>query len=420
MDESQAGATTPYAAPRPAQSWVYVLVLFGIASAIEGLGISQVFAFLPLYLRELGLPADEAPQWVGLLTALTFVGGLPLVPLWGAWADKYSRKGVIVRSALVEMVVYGLMALSRQPWHLAVAMLIVGFALGNTGIMLALMRDVTPTRRLGTAITLFSAASPIGFAIGPVLGGVMVDGFGWSLAAVYAVEAALSLAVAVMLAAGMREVRPAVIPTGKVLALAFGAIRSIFTDRVTRNLFTVFGVALLAQFMTSPYLPILTEQVHGSLDGLASAVALVVGTAALVGGLVSPVAGMAGDRFGFRPMLIVALGGYALMLLAMPVAGSVALLAVLNGLGAALGAALRAMIFALLSTDVAPQQRSATLNLAFVPLYLAGIVGPAIGAGVVTVGLAAPFVVAAASLAGGTVFVLLRLRRAGSDAVAAG
>ncbi len=420
MDKSQAGVTTPYAAPRTAQSWVLVLVLFGITTMLEGVGFSQVFAFLPLYLRELGLPADQAPQWVGMLTALTFVGGLPLVPLWGVWADKYSRKWVIVRSALVEAVTLGLLALSRQPWHVGVAILLVGFALGNTGTMLAVLRDVTPTRRLGTAITLFSAASPIGSAIGPALAGVIVDGFGWPLAMAYAVAAALSLAVAVMLAAGMREVRPAVIPTGRVPALAFGAIRSIYTDPVTRNLFTVFGVAQLAQFMTSPYLPLLTEQVHGSLDGLASAVALVVGTAALVGGLVSPMAGVAGDRYGFRRMLIVALGGSALMLLAMPMAGSVALLAALNGLGAALGAALRAMIFALLSIDVAPQQRSATLNLAFVPLYLAGIVGPAIGAGVVTVGLAAPFVVAAASLAGGTVFVLLHLRRAGSDAVAAG
>ena len=38
--------------------------------------------------------------------------GAPLVPLWGVWADKYSRKAVIVRSALVEAVVFALAALA--------------------------------------------------------------------------------------------------------------------------------------------------------------------------------------------------------------------------------------------------------------------------------------------------------------------
>jgi hypothetical protein len=48
------------------------------------------------------------------------------------------------------------------------------------------------------------------------------------------------------------------------------------------------------------------------------------------------------------------------------------------------------------------------------------MVGPAIGAGVVVVGLAAPFVVAALSLAAGALFVALRLRRSENAAAAAG
>ena len=95
---------------------------------------------------------DEADRlaFVGLFSSLVFVVGLPLVPLWGVWADKYSRKAVIVRSALVEAVVFACVALSREPWQLALSMLLIGFQLGNTGVMLAGIRDVTPLRRLGT------------------------------------------------------------------------------------------------------------------------------------------------------------------------------------------------------------------------------------------------------------------------------
>jgi MFS family permease len=401
------------------QSWWWVLILFSIALVVESLAVSQLFAFLPLYLAEMQMPAADIPRWVGWLTSLIFLLGLPLVPLWGVWADKYSRKNVILRSALVEAVVFVIIAASRQPWHLVVGMLLAGFQLGNTGVMLGALRDVTPTRRLGTAIALFGATSPIGFALGPVLGGLLIDYFGTSISTVFLVSGLLSLAVALMLAVGLREVRPEVRPEGAVLKLAFGAMRSVFTEPITRRLFIVFGVAILARFMISPYLPILTEQIHASSEGIASAIALVVGTAALAGGLISPLAGAAGDRFSFRTVLVASLVGYALTLVLMPFVPSVLLLALLSALGAAFIAGVNAMVFGLLSVDVPPQQRSATLNLVYLPLYLAGIVGPAIGALVVSTGLATVFVLSALILVAGALFVLLRLQNAGAGQAAA-
>ena len=58
---------------------------------------------------------------------------------------------------------------------------------------------------------------------------------------------------------------------------------------------------------------------------------------------------------------------------------------------AAISAAISAMIFGLLATEVPAERRSATLNLVYLPLYAAGIVGPTIGAVVVNAGLPAPF-----------------------------
>ena len=56
-------------------------------------------------------------------------------------------------------------------------------------------------------------------------------------------------------------------------------------------------------------------------------------------------------------------------------------------------------------------RRSATLNLIYLPLYLGGIAGPAIGAGVVTGGLRMVFFVAAGILAGATVLAVVFARR---------
>ena len=59
------------------------------------------------------------------------------------------------------------------------------------------------------------------------------------------------------------------------------------------------------------------------------------------------------------------------------------------------------MVFGLLALEVPAERRSATLNLVYLPLYAAGIIGPAVGAALASVGgVAGPFI------AGGTVFLL--------------
>src|SRR6266568_6283742 len=163
-----------------APDWRRIVAVFWITSMVEGLGVSQVFALLPLQLGAMGVTGPDLLAFVGLFGSLLFVLGMPLVPLWGVWADRYSRKAVIARSAVVEAVVFTGMALARVPWQVAVSMLLIGFQLGNTGVMLAGIRDVSPRRRIGTIIAVFGASGPIGFAVGPVLAGVLIDRVGWS------------------------------------------------------------------------------------------------------------------------------------------------------------------------------------------------------------------------------------------------
>jgi MFS family permease len=398
-------------ARRAPQDWRLLLAIYFATQVIESYGVSQVFAFMPLYLAQLGLPASEIPRWVGLLGASVFLLGLPLVPLWGVWADKYSRKAVIIRSAIVEVAVFGGVALAQEPWQFAIAMLLVGLQLGNTGVMLAAIRDATPRARLGLAVGMFGAASGIGFALGPIVGGVIVDGLGLPLEAVYWSSAALTFGIVLLLTFGSREVRPEHVPTGPVIRLAFGAVRGVFTERATVRLFAIFGVALLASQMVRPFIPLLVVDLEGTGAGAASAIALVTGGAALIGALISPIAGGAGDRVGFRVVLAVALAAGALVMLVLPLAPGVGLLASGNAILAGTQAATSAMIFGLLAIEVPAERRSATLNLVFLPLYLAGIVGPAIGAVVSGAGVGAVFALAAAILAGGAVSVTLGMRR---------
>jgi DHA1 family multidrug resistance protein-like MFS transporter len=391
--------------------WRRVVVVFWITSLIEGLGVSQVFSFLAPYLHEMGVPDAERVPFVGLFSALVFVVGMPLVPLWGVWADKYSRKAVIVRSCLVEAVVFVCVALSREPWQLALSLLLIGFQLGNTGVMLAAIRDVVPRARIGTIIALFGAAGPIGFAVGPWLGGVLVDGLGWSLSAMFLASAGLSIASGALVWFGSREVRPEVIPEGRVLPLAFGALRGVLGDPAVRRIFAIYGVAFLANQMSRPYQALIVEHIVGQGPGLASSIGFVAGTAALVGAVAASFGGVLGDRVGFRPVLVGALLLGGVSLVAVPLAAAIPLVALAVLIFTACNSTVGAMVFSLLATEVPAERRSQTLNLVYLPLYAAGVVGPAVGGTIAGfTGPSGPFWAAAAVFLGGAVVVALRVR----------
>jgi MFS family permease len=362
-------------------------VLFGIASSVEAFTVSHVFRFMPLYLATVHVPPAEVPAWTGYLNAAFFLFGLPLVPFWGVWAERYGRIPIIARSAFVEMVVFAGLLFAQNRWEAAFALLLVGFQLGNTGVMLTALRAVTPHGRVGFAISLFGVTPSLGFALGPAVGGGLVDRGVLNLHSLFALDAAMSLAAGVILLAFAREGTRPPAPSGSTVRLAFGALRMALTGRMTLIVFGVFGLAYFAQQIANPFLPLLVIRLLGGTSGAAGQIGIVFGASALLGAFLSPLAGAAGDRYGFRPLLagacVLAAASLAELALAPNLvwltAGAVAL-------GAATATAL-SMVFALLATAVPEERRATTLNLVLLPIYFSSVAGGIVGALLVREGL---------------------------------
>jgi MFS transporter, DHA1 family, multidrug resistance protein len=378
---------TAPASSRPVSGWISLLVLFGITSTIEAFTVSHVFRFMPLYLATVHVPPAEVPAWTGYLNAAFFLFGLPLVPFWGVWSERYGRILIVARSAFVEMVVFGVLWLAQNRWHAAFGLLLVGFQLGNTGVMLTALRAVTPRGRVGFVISLFGVTPSLGFALGPIAGGWLVDQGVLNLHTLFALDAAMSLAAGVMLLVFAREgIRPPR-PAGSATRLALDALRQALTGRVTLVVFGVFGLAYLAVQIANPFLPLLVIRLHGSTSGAASQIGIVFGASALVGALLSPLAGAAGDRYGFRPLLAGACVLAAASLAGLAIAPDLVWLTVgAVALGTATATAI-SMVFALLATAVPEERRATTLNLVLLPIYFASVTGGVIGALLVRQGL---------------------------------
>jgi len=249
---------------------------------------------------------------------------------------------------------------------------------------------------VGFAISLFGVSPSLGFALGPVVGGWLVDHSLVDLHSLFALDAAMSLAAGVLLLAFAREGRRPPAPQGSAVRLAVEALRLTLSTRITLIVFGVFGLAYLAVQIANPFLPLLVVRLHGSSAGVAGQIGIVFGASALVGAALSPLAGAAGDRFGFKPMLTGACVLAAASLAGLALAPDEVWLTVAAiGLGASTAIAI-SMVFAVLATAVPEERRATTLNLVLLPIYFSSIAGGVIGALIVRTGLNAVLYVAAA------------------------
>jgi MFS family permease len=253
--------------------------------------------------------------------------------------------------------------------------------------MLTALRAVTPRARVGLAISLFGVTPSLGFALGPAAGGWLVDHNVLDLHGLFALDAAMSLAAGVMLLAFAREGTRPPPPAASATRLALDALRLALTGRVTLIVFGVFGLAYFAQQIANPFLPLLVIRLHGGSVGAAGQIGIVFGASALLGALLSPLAGAAGDRFGFRQLLAGACVLAAASLAGLVVAPDLVwLTAGAVALGAATATAV-SMVFAILATAVPEERRATTLNLVLLPIYFASVAGGVVGALLVRDGL---------------------------------
>jgi len=328
--------------------------------------------------RSLGVTDTGLAVTVGVLSVAAFIAGLPLVPFWGAWADRYSRKLVIVRSAAVETALFLLLSQVGQVWQLFVLVPLAGLVLGNTGVMLAELSDRAPRARLAFAISIVGTASPLGFAIGPAVGGVIADHT--SVQTLFLLDGLLSLGMVVMLSAlyHERRDRPA---GGSVLTLVRASLGAIARTPLARGVFVGYSLLLLGQRLVAPYVPLYVERLSGPVQ-LATIVGLVAGGYGLASAVGSPVAGVFADRIGYRRVFTVGalLAGACLLLASVaPALLPFALVYALTGIGFA---ACSSMLYTMLAAGLPATIRSSVLNLALAPLYLSGVAGSLVSAAI--------------------------------------
>lgn len=390
--------------------WRRTMVLFALTGLVESLAFGHLSAFTPIYLRELRVPESAIPYWTGVLSALAFVIGLPLLPFWGVWADRYGRKLMVVRSSVFAGLVYALSGASSDVHMLALSRLLAGFVFGNTGIMMAIQADITPKERLGTTIAIVSAGSPVGMAIGPYLGGQIVDR--WGVRPLLFGDAILTMVLVAALILLLKE-EPHHDPPASMKAGLADAFRGILHTPYVPALFVCVFLFALGNSAAGPYAPLLVEKLYRGHD-LGNKVGAVLSAFGIAMAVFTPLWGPLGDRKGHLFAFRLAAAIVSVCLAGQAAAATLLVLGLFRFLHGAFQGGLTTMATVLLARFTPPSRRASLLNLSLLPQQIAWFLGPLLASGLARVSISAPFWAAALACTLG-LLLTLRLRSPESE-----
>jgi len=363
--------------------WQRTLYIMIFAQLMSSVGFSIMFPFLPRYVAFLGSSTGTSLE---LLAALVFSAqALTMTlasPVWGAVSDRYGRKPMVERAAYSGAVTLALMAFVPNAEMLVLLRALQGFLTGTVSAGNALVASSVPRNRVGHAMGLLQLGLGSGVAIGPFIGGLLADAFGYR--ATFIVTAVLLVISGLMVTFGVKETF--VRPVRKAQEPREGMLAS--WKRIVRapQVGTLYGLSFLnwlGRNMLTPILPLFIATLPLGSGGVNTTIGLIVGVAAATGTLSAVYLGRLGDRIGHRPILIVSAVAAALLYLPQSLVTQVWQLLVLQALtGVAVGG-LTPSVAALLSRYTTPGQEGLVYGLDNAIVSASRTLAPLLGAAVV-------------------------------------
>src|ERR687885_1176016 len=161
-------------AGRAARTGLVVLTLINLFNYLDRFVLPAV---LPSIKRSELRPSDTALGFLGSGFIIVYMLSAPII---GALGDRRSRPRFIAAGVAVWSVATALGGLARNYLALLGARALVGIGEAAYGtISPALLADYFPARLRGRVFAIFFMATPVGSALGYVVGGVVDHLYGW-------------------------------------------------------------------------------------------------------------------------------------------------------------------------------------------------------------------------------------------------
>ena len=255
-----------------------------LGGAMVGLDGTVTTIAAPYLARSVGASLGELELIANAYLVALAIGLLPA----GRLADRIGRR----RTFVLGVGLFGLsslaLALSGSVWALVLFRLVqgIGGALLQPAA-LALLRNAFPPGRLGLPLGVWGGANALAIGLGPVVGGLLVQGLGWP--SVFGLNVPVAVVTVVLTLLAVAESKGPASRRGVLRELLGRKAVSLGAAMVAISSFGVFGLL----FLLTLYL----QNVHGMRPVEAGAWMLAP-TCVVV--LAAPVGGVLAQRFGPR------------------------------------------------------------------------------------------------------------------------
>jgi MFS family permease len=165
MQEEEKHATSP---------WITLAILSGlgiIAMSAE----TMVLPAIPDFIVDLDISYQDS-SWI---LAVILVTGAVMTPIAGKLSDIYGKKKVLL--VILAVYILGLLlgAMATSFLSLITARVLQGIGISMFPIAFSILRDKFPPKKLAIAQGIFSSTLSGGAVIGLLIGGSIVESFGW-------------------------------------------------------------------------------------------------------------------------------------------------------------------------------------------------------------------------------------------------
>ena len=276
---------------------LYVLFMVQVLSVA---GFSLVFPFLPLYVAELGVATKGSVAfWSGLVFSAQAVTMMVSSPIWGAVADRYGRKPMLVRATLGGAVMVVLMGFAQSAEQLVLIRIVQGMLTGVVSATSALVAATVPKEKSGESLGLIQTGIWVGVAVGPLIGGLVSEALGYR-ASFWITGGALALAGVAVIFWVREDFEP--LPVQKRVEF-WESYRKLLRAPDMASLYSASFLQSLGRSVTMPIMAFFFVELLSSSDGAVVMTGLSMGAKAAVGSVSAIYLGKLSDRIGHEKVL---------------------------------------------------------------------------------------------------------------------
>lgn len=354
--------------------WKVTLAVLSVSCVLMSLSYTMLVPFLPMYLSdELGVSPSRVNLWSGIVFSAAFLVSGIMAPVWGAIADRHSRKMMALRAAVLLSVSYTLGGLVQNEWQLLAMRCFQGFSAGLWPACLAIMSSVAPRDRLGFCLGTLQGAQTAGGVLGPLFGGVLSELFG--MRATFFLGGAALLVTALLILAFVDE------PPRRRTAKTEKSddTMHLFKIPAVRQMLVAACLVQFAGLVLQPVLPQYIGELLGSSDRLVLYTGILFSLVGVAGVVASPVWGALGQSWSYRPMLCAALGGTAFFGMVQCIPDSVVWFGIWRFVGGITFAGIFPAINAVLTMSTVPEDRGRVFGLSYAVQQAGSVLGPLAG-----------------------------------------